>query len=109
MANYTVDRKKWAKLSIFEQMGNIYSEVGRSFAASNRQDADTTKAATVRAIDLFDATTEVLLAAKSPRLREVLRAKDQYLGALFGDQSLANRQSLEAYFMPYAIAARRFK
>ena len=36
MANYEIDRERWAKLTIFEQMGNIGAEVGR--AASGKDD-----------------------------------------------------------------------
>ena len=107
---YSVDRKRWAKMNIFEQMGNISSEVGRSFNARLNHNEDSCKQAIVRAIDLFDATTEVLIAKKSPRVKEVLRAKESYLTVIY-DQT--NNQSdsdgLQRYFMQYAIAARLSK
>lgn len=106
MNSYRVDRERWARMSILEQMGNIYSEVGRSLQARRRGDSQGQEAAMIRALDLFDATTELLVSEKSPRSREVLRARDQYV-SLFYDASLSNtEQSLEKYFMQYALAAR---
>ncbi len=106
MSNYTVDRQKWAQMTIFEQMGNIYSEVGRSFAAKIQGDTERSKQASYRAIDLFDATVDVLIASNPNRSKEVLRSKDQYLSALLGN-NLDDMRSIDNYFLQYAIAARR--
>ena len=38
MSKYVFDKQKWQNLTIFEQMGNIGSEVGRAFAARRRGD-----------------------------------------------------------------------
>jgi len=35
---HVFDRQKWQSLTIFEQMGNVGSEVGRAFAARRRGD-----------------------------------------------------------------------
>lgn len=102
MNNYEVDRQKWQNLSIFEQMGNIYSEVGRATAARMRGDAEASRSAAVRAFDLFDATSEALAVGKSPKLREVLRARE-----LFADEVIQGKASqLDGYFMQFAVAAR---
>ena len=104
---YAVDRERWARMTIFEQMGNIYSEVGRSFNAHRNKNAVDQTAAVTRAIDLFDATVDNLTANKSGRTKEVLRAKDQFLQALYGDNvSESNIASLDRYFLQFAIAAR---
>lgn len=106
-APYAIDKKRWASMSIFEQMGNIYSEVGRSFNAKRRHNIPDQDAAAARAIDLFDATVAALVAAKSARSKEVLRSKDQYLQVLYGgDDSEENIASLDRYFMQFAVAAR---
>lgn len=103
-SSYTVNRKKWAQLNIFNQMGNIYSEVGRTF---NSTGADRQQAI-ARAIDLFDATAESLAKIKSPKLKEVLRVKEEYLRIACNSRpSPADRQSLDKYFLQFAIAARR--
>lgn len=102
-AGYAVDRAKWARMDIFNQMGNIYSEVGRSFKSTG-QDREQAMA---RAIDLFDATAAALASSKSPKLKEVLRAKEEYLRVVTDTSSTqADRQSLDSYFMHFAVAAR---
>ena len=104
---YAIDRERWSKMSIFDQMGNIGSEVGRSFSAKRRGDDAGCAQAVGRAIDLFDATVSSLIASKSIRSKEVLRAKEVYLSAIF-DKALPGEddQRVEQYFMQYAIAAR---
>jgi hypothetical protein len=72
MNSYRVDRQKWQVLSIFEQMGNIYAEVGRTFAAKRRNDSEAALAAAVRSFDLFDATCESLAEHRSPKFTDVL-------------------------------------
>ena len=103
MSNYTVNRKKWAALSVFDQMGNIGSEVGRSLAAKRRGDEKTAEAAVSRALDLFDATSEAWSTASGPRTKELLRSKEQYLEAL---DNPATDNGIENYFMQFAIASR---
>jgi hypothetical protein len=101
---YAVDQDKWSKLDIFNQMGNIYSEIGRSFKSTSDEDRDM---AVARAIDLFDATALSLSKTKSPKLKEVLRAKEEFLN-IMSNKALpqAGMQSLDKYFMQFAVAAR---
>ncbi len=106
MNSYKVDRTSWKKMDIQNQMGNIGSEVGRSIAAKRRGDQVHFEGALYRAIDLFDATVEVLIEQKSPRVKEVLRSRDQFL-RLFYDDKFDDADSIERYFMQYAMAARR--
>ena len=104
---YTIDETKWANLDIFNQMGNIYSEVGRSFKTRNQHDTSDHDEAVARAIDLFDATITVLNNKKSPKLKEVLRAKEQYLDIISDkDASDESIEGLDRYFLQFAVAAR---
>ncbi len=103
---YTVDRKRWASMNIFEQMGNIYSEVGRSFDAKCRNDTERFEQAVIRAIDLFNATASVLIEQHSPKAKEVLRAKEEFLNICSRNAKPEEIQSLDKYFMQFAIAAR---
>ena len=105
MIGYAVDRKRWSEMSIFDQMGNIYSEVGRVFKAKQNHDAERYEQALVRAIDLFDATSMALVEKRSPKLKEVLRAKEEFLNAC-EVKDTKNEQGLDRYFMQFAIAAR---
>src|SRR5258708_27134797 len=104
---FTVDQDRWNKLDIFNQMGNIYSEIGRSFKAKANGNVTDQQRAVNRAIDLFDATAESLLSQKSPKIREVLQAKEQFLDAI-NNQKLdsSEAQKLDRYFLQFAIAAR---
>ena len=104
---YKIDQKRWAGYSIFEQMGNIYGEVGRSLNAKKRCNRVDQRAAMFRAIDLFDDTVASLIKARSPRAKEVLRAKEQYLMALLDENAPEEAiASLDRYFMQFAVAAR---
>jgi len=97
---YAIDRERWKQLSIFEQMGNIGSEAGRTLKL--KRNGEDFQAALIRALDLFDATVELLVRNKSHRTKEILRARDQFLQALF----IADDPSIETYFTQFAIAAR---
>jgi len=94
-------------MTMQEQMGNIGSEVGRSIKAYRVNDTERFNGALDRALDLFDATTDGLVQNKSPRTKEVLRAKDQYLALFFNDTFADDADKIEQYFTQYALAARR--
>ena len=106
MSNYQVDRQRWSQLTTQEQMGNIGSEVGRSIKAWRTHDTERFDGALDRALDLFDATTVQLTSQRSPRAKEVLRARDQFLALFFGGTFQTDASKLEDYFMQYALAAR---
>ena len=97
---YSINRERWERMNILEQMGNIGSEVGRTLKLKLRN--EDFEPALIRALDLFDATVEGLIQKKSYRVKEVLRSKDQFLQALF----VADDPAIETYFMQFAIAAR---
>jgi predicted secreted Zn-dependent protease len=97
---YQVDRHRWASLTLFEQLGNIGSEVGRTFRAK-KLGKDFVPAMT-RALDLFDATISHWQAVNPNRLREIVRAREQFLAALY----VKDDETLEKWFMQFALAAR---
>lgn len=103
MSDYQIDREKWARLTIFEQMGNVGSEVGRALSAKRRHDMERAQAALYRGLDLLDATAEVWAARKSPHTREILRAREQFIQAITQGKE---DPGLENYFMQFALAAR---
>jgi len=96
------NQARWSKLTLFEQMGNIGSEVGRAFSAKKRADKEAMKSALYRGLDLFDATAEAW-SSNQARVREILRAREQFAKSITTDEEDA---TLENYFMQYAIAAR---
>ena len=107
MTDYTVDRSRWSQMNIFEQMGNIYSEVGRSLNAKKAGRINDSQAATYRALDLLDATVDNLVKQRSPRVKEVLRAREQYLHAILDTpQNQQDIDYIDKYFQQFAIAQR---
>ncbi len=102
-SRHIFDKTKWQQQSIFYQMGNIGSEVGRALSAKRRGDEKAMTAAFYRGLDLIDATVEGLIKQKSARAKEVLRARE-----LFARSIVTNEidQKLEKYFMEFAIAER---
>jgi len=108
MSEYEFDRSKWAELSFNEQMGNIGAEVGRAIIASRSGKQERETRAINRAIDLFSATTEVLIGTKyAYRLKEVLRARDEFLRLFFDDTFDSDADKIERYFMYFSFLARR--
>lgn len=107
MSNHRMDREHWSQLSIYDQMGNIGSEVGRAIKAQRNGKPERVERALDRALDLFEATTDQLVKEKSPRLKEVLRARNEFL-RLFYDGSFDDEaDSIERYFTLYAVAANK--
>lgn len=92
-------------MTIFEQMGNIGSEVGRAIIAKKRGEQDSMKGALYRGVDLFDATAKVW-SHNQARTREILRAREQFVSSVL---TRDEDSTLEEYFMQYALAARKDK
>lgn len=103
MSEHVFSKEKWAALTLFEQMGNIGSEVGRALAAKRRHDDISMLGAFYRGLDLFDATSEIWAQKKSPRTKEILRARELFAQSIVTDEQ---DSTLENYFMQFAIAAR---
>ena len=110
MESYKFDRARWAQLSFYEQIGNIGSEVGRAIIAHRNGNALRETRAIDRAIDLFSATAEVLTGTPfSYRLKEVLRARDEFLRLFFDGTFDTDADKIERYFMYFAFLARAGK
>lgn len=110
MLHHDVAGGRWWELSIFEQLGNIGSEVSRAVRWRSRNPA-TMESAVFRALELFDLTLADPRHRSSPhRLREIARARevvaDFFLG---GNQYGGTASSLQKYFDAFAIAARNNK
>ena len=107
MSEYRFDREKWSVLSFDEQMGNIGSEVGRAIKARRDGNPQREARAIDRAIDLFSATVEVLISTRyAYRLKEVLRARDEFLRLFFDGTFEEDADNIERYFMWFAYIAR---
>lgn len=109
MGDYRIDRERWAQLSIIEQMANIGAEVGRTINAYRDGNEKRFDNALLRALDLFSATTEQLANDKSYRLREVLRARNEFLRLFFDGTFELDADNIDRYFTQFAVAARNLK
>ncbi len=103
MTNHNFDTEAWIKMDMFNQMGNIGSEVGRAMSAKRNGKTDRMNGAFRRGLDLIDFTAGLWAAHKSPRTRELLLAREMFARSVTTDEVDA---TLEAYFMQFALAAR---
>jgi hypothetical protein len=100
---------RWGDLTLAEQLGNAGADVGRAIRAQARGDPDRFAAAVDRALDLLDLTLADDRWA-GPRRREIARAREVVCDFLVGDNVYGSTaESTEAWFMAYALAARRGK
>lgn len=97
-------QNRWFFLSLFEQLGNIGSEVGRAMRWQGKNEVSFNNAVE-RALELFDLT----LTDKrwKGRLREIARAREVFCDAVYGGTLYkSSLQDLVRYFDHFAIAAR---
>lgn len=103
MPNHVFNDVKWAEMSVFDQMGNIGSEVGRALSAKRNGNADRCQAAFYRGLDLIDETARLWAVQKRAGLKELLYARELFAESVTTDKV---DPTLEAYFMQFAVAAR---
>ena len=95
------DITRWAALPPLEQLGNIGSEVGRTMNALQRGDHAAAEGASLRALDLTDASVSSW--SSESRRRELLRARELLTTAV---ETATPDAELDRYFFQYALAAR---
>lgn len=94
-------------MTLHEQLGNVGSDVGRALRARAAGDASRFTGALDRALDLIDLTL-VDPRWSGPRRRELARMREVVCDHLVGDNVYGSTDaSLDAWFMAYALAARR--
>lgn len=103
MNSHEFDKTKWASMDVFNQMGNIGSEVGRALTAKKQGKQERMQSAFYRGIDLINATAESWARQKRVGIQELLCARE-----LFAESVLTDKvdPTLEDYFMQFAVAAR---
>ena len=106
MSSHVFDRKAWADMDVFNQMGNIGSEVSRALSAKHRGKEDRMRAAFYRGLDLIDETAKLWAGRKQPGLKELLYARELFARSITTDEE---DPTLENYFMQFALAARKKK
>ena len=97
---------KWQKLSFFEQMANIGSEVERAIKWKKKKDKEYSRMAFERALELIDLTMADTKNRK--RLREISRIRECLADYFVGEnQYLSSEKSWKNYFYGFAFAAKQ--
>lgn len=103
MSEHVFDRGAWGQLDVFNQMGNIGSEVGRALKAKNSGNDNRMNSAFYRGMDLINATIESWV-KQGKGIRELLIAREQFAESILTENE---DSTLEKYFMDFALVARR--
>jgi hypothetical protein len=97
---------RWGKLSFFEQMANIGSEVERALNWRAKNNAAYCRQAAERAIELIDLTIEG--AKNFARLKELTRVREAIADYFFGENEFISSDALwRKYFSHFAYAVRK--
>lgn len=97
----------WERMTPLEQMGNLGTEVGRAARAKEAGDATRLQGAFHRALELFELTI-VDDRWRGPRRRELCLVRELFIDFIAGDNEYGeSAASLDRYFLPFAVAARR--
>lgn len=98
---------RWWTLPLAEQLGNVGADVGRAIRAKQEGDQERFDAALDRALELLDLTLADTRWS-GPRRREIARTREVVCDFLVGDNLYGSTsETLDAYFLAFAIAARR--
>lgn len=98
---------RWFELSLMDQLGNLGTEVMRAARAKEAGNETRSWNALERALELFDLTIADER-WRGPRRREICRARELVCDFIAGDNEYGSTaESLDRYFLPFAIAARR--
>ncbi len=95
----------WQKLSFFEQMANIGSEVERAIKWRNKGNAEYGKLAFERALELIDLTIEN--EKSKSHLKELTRVREALADYFaFDNEYKSTDKSWQNYFYAFNFAAR---
>lgn len=96
---------RWSKLSFFEQMANIGSEVERALNWRIKKNADYAQKAFERALELIDLTLDC--DKNYTHLKEISRMREAVVDYFSGaNQFMSSECSWRSYFMPFIYASR---
>jgi hypothetical protein len=98
---------RWWTLTLAEQLGNAGADVGRAIRARQEGDQERFGPAFDRALELLDLTLADTRWS-GPQRREIARTREVVCDFLVGDNTYGSTpETLDAYFLGFAIAARR--
>lgn len=100
---------RWFKLSFFDQMANIGSEVSRAILWREKK-REYSLLAIERALELLDLTALDVKNRRAPKLRELLRARELLVDYFYFDNQYSSSDKLwQDYFYPFNYASRMNK
>ena len=89
---------RWKKMPFLEQMANIGSEVERTISWKEKGNAEYSKAAFYRSLELFDLTLDSDLTF--PQLKEVARAREIWVDFVaYDNEYKSTKEHWRKYFM----------
>ena len=96
---------RWEKMSFFEQMANIGSEVERALNWKAKSNDDYSQKAFQRALELIDLTLGCVKGIA--RLKELARLRESMVDFFSGSNQFSSSETLwKKYFSPFTYAAR---
>ena len=106
MKTYRNDfKKRWHRLSFFEQMANVGSEVERAIKWQENGNDKYSNLAFKRALELLDFTIEAV--KELHRLRELLRLREALVDYFaYNNLYRSSAKSWHSYFFAFNYAAR---
>jgi len=96
---------KWKKLSFFEQMANIGSEVERAINWRNRDNTEYSQLAFERALELMNLT--IADKKNNGHLRELTRVQENFIDYFACNNNYSSSEkNWKNYFYSFALAAK---
>ncbi|MCX6766031.1 MAG: hypothetical protein NT136_03675 [Candidatus Moranbacteria bacterium] len=96
---------RWQKLSFFEQMANVGSEIERTIKWRNKGNQQYSRQAFDRALELMDLT--IRNSKKKSQLRELLRVREALADYfIFNNDYQSSDEKWQNYFYCFNFAAR---
>ncbi|OGX26942.1 MAG: hypothetical protein A2787_05080 [Omnitrophica WOR_2 bacterium RIFCSPHIGHO2_01_FULL_48_9] len=97
---------RWHTLSFLEQMANIGSEVERALNWKMKKNADYSRKAFERSLELLDLTLDGVTVRS--RFKELTRLREAIVDFFAGANEFRSSDTLwRKYFMPFIYAARK--
>jgi len=97
---------RWFEMSIYEQLANIWAEVGRSINNKNSWNLERFNESIQRAYELFDISIDDKKFRNTPKLREILLIKELVWDYFFWDNEYKSDNAFfERYFFEISVIA----
>lgn len=103
-------KQRWYAMPLFDQLGNIGSEVGRAIKRKHEGNQEYADKAFDRALELFDLTLCDPKRKTYSVLREIARTREVFCDYCIGENIYASSpESFDRYFNTFSMAARNVR